>query len=115
MRTRVLNSLVSLAMVLCMGINVAEARAAMIRPQLLFDGATAECYVYVRSPGDRIDATMELWEGNTLLDSWYGSGSSILTIKGSHRVTSGRTYTVEVHGTVGGEFFEGVPVMATCP
>ena len=115
MRTRILSILLSFVIVLCMGIGVAEARSAIVRPQLLFDGSTAECYVYIRSPGDEIEATMELWEGRTLLDSWSGSGSSVLTLEGSHRATSGHTYTVEIYGTVDGEPLDVTPVSETCP
>lgn len=116
MRTRIFPGIVSLAMILCMGLGVAEARRApSVMPQLSFSGTTVECSAEIWGAGKSIEATLELWEGRTLLDSWSGSGSSVLMLEGSHRAASGRTYTVEVYGTVGGESFEGIPVTATCP
>ena len=115
MRTRIFSVLLSLTLVLYMGSTAAYARSTRVVPELYFNGKTAECYVYIREIGQEIEATLELWEGRTLLDSWSGSGSSVLTLEGSHRAASGHTYTVEVYGTVGGESFEGIPVTATYP
>ena len=62
-----------------------------------------------------IDATMELWYGSTLVDSWSDSDSTCLTLAGTHSVVSGRTYTLTVSGTAGGIAFTGTPVSKTCP
>ena len=70
MRNRVLPALLSLVLVVCLGTGAAEARALKAVPQLSFTGTTAECSVNIREFGKRIEATMELWEGRTLLDSW---------------------------------------------
>ena len=113
MRNRVLPALLSLVLVVCLGTSAAEARALKVVPQLSFTGTTAECSVNIREFGKKIEATMELWEGRTLLDSWSGSGSSVLMLEGSHRAVSGRTYTVEVYGTIDGEAFEAASLSKT--
>ena len=113
MRNRVLPALLSMALVVCLGTSAAEARASTILPQLSFRGNTVECSVMIREPGQQITATLELWEGCTLLDSWSGSGSSVLNLEGSHRAVSGRTYTVEVYGTIDGEAFEAASLSKT--
>ena len=62
-----------------------------------------------------IDATMELWYGSTLVDSWSDSDSTCLTLAGTHSVVSGRTYTLTVSGTAGGVAFTGTPVSVNLP
>lgn len=47
----------------------AEARAIVATPSLSFSGTTATCKLSVIKPGAAIDATLELWSGNTLLAS----------------------------------------------
>lgn len=115
MKTRILPALLSLVLVLCVGSTEAKARYMDVWPELSFDNTTAECSVVIMEWGKTISATMELWEGNTLLDSWSDSGVSALTLEGSHRAVSGWTYTVEVYGTIGGEAFEAPLVSKTCP
>ena len=115
MRTRIFSGLLSFVLVLYFGSTVAYARSARVVPELYFNGTTAECSVYIREFGQKIEATMELWEGSTLVNSWSDSGSSVLTLEGSYRATSGHTYTVEVYGTIGGEPFNGVSSSKTCP
>lgn len=115
MRNRVLPAVLSLVLVVCLGTSAAEARATTVFPQLSFRGNMVECSVMIREPGQQITATLELWEGQTLLDSWSGSGSSVLMLEGSHRAVSGRTYTVEVYGTIDGASFEAPSTSKTCP
>lgn len=114
MRTRKLPVILLLLFILCTGAE-ATSRALMVVPELLFNGRTAECSVMMREAGKEIEATLELWEGDTLLDSWTDSGISFLSIEGHHRATSGETYTVKVYGTVNGESFTATPLSKTCP
>lgn len=37
-----------------------------------------------------IHATLQLWQGRTMIDSWSGNGTSYLLITGSHEVTKGK-------------------------
>lgn len=105
-----------LVMVIRLGISAsaAEARADTVTPQLSFNGTTAECEVTITSLGKSITATLELWQGSTLLESWDGAATTRLVINESCTVTKGKTYTLKVNGTIGGEAFEGTPFSATC-
>lgn len=94
--------------------SAAEPRATLIDPELSFSGTTAQCQVTVTAVGKRIEATLELWNGNVLVDSWTGSASTRLVINGSTSVVRGQTYTLKVSGTIAGEAFEGTPVSAKC-
>lgn len=105
-----------LTMLAALGINAsaAEARATRVTPVLTFDGTSANCEVRITEFGKRIEATLELWQGNTLIDSWTGSASNRLIISETCTVVRGQTYTLKVSGTIGGEAFEGTPVSARC-
>lgn len=92
-----------------------EARAISVSPSLSFSGTTATCRLSVTKPGAAIEATLELWSGNTLLASWSGTGTSHLLISKTKTVTRGQSYTLKAHGTVGGETINAVPVTKTCP
>ena len=113
-------SLVAVVLILVMlgsvgfGANAAETRAVQATPELTFDGTTANCKVTLMAVGKRIEATLELWYGSTLVDSWTASAPTRLVINETCTVIRGRTYTLKVSGTVGGEAFEGTPVSGTC-
>ncbi len=93
----------------------AEARAIVATPSLSFSGTTATCKLSVIKPGAAIDATLELWSGNTLLASWSGTGTSRVIISKTKTVTRGQSYTLKAHGTVGGATLTVAPVTKTCP
>ncbi len=92
----------------------AAIRTTMVTPTLTFTGTTAYCRVSITEIGKDIEATLELWQGDTLIDSWSGSATSYLVIAGNHSVISGLTYTLEVTGTIDGVAFTGTPVIKTC-
>lgn len=58
---------------------------------------------------------MQLWQGNTLVDSWSGSGTSMLRLSENHSVTKGKSYTVRVTCTVNGISYAVNPTTKTCP
>lgn len=72
-----------------------------------------EIYESIAKPGKTIHATLQLWQGRTMIDSWSGNGTSYLLITGSHEVTKGKTYTVKVVCTVDGQSFYVNPATAT--
>ena len=53
----------------------AAAKSIMISRSLTFSGSTATCKATATEYGKQIEVTVELWHGNTLLDSWTGSGT----------------------------------------
>lgn len=91
-----------------------EPRAAVAHPSLYFSGTTANGEVTIIDSGKQISATMSLWQGNTFVDSWSGSGTSVVKITGSCEVEPGKTYTLKVSGTSGGTTLFVDPVSATC-
>ena len=113
-------SLVALFLTLVMlgslglGTNAAEPRAVQVTPVLTFDGTTATCKVSVTAVGKTIEATLELWCGSTLVNSWTASASTRLIISETCTVVKGQTYTLKVSGTIGGEAFQGTPISSTC-
>ena len=91
-----------------------SARANIGSPILSFSGTTAYCEIIVRSPGNNITVTLELWDGNTQVDSWSDSGSDEVIMSESCRVTSGERYTLKGHCTIDGTYYTLVPVSGTC-
>ena len=82
-----------------------SVQAATPSASITINGTTATCRVSIAKPGKTIHATLQLWQGRTMIDSWSGNGTSYLLITGSHEVTKGKTYTVKVVCTVDGQSF----------
>ena len=92
-----------------------RVEAASFNPSLTFSGTTASCYVKITQRGKQITATMELWHGTTLVDSWSKSGTSPLVMNETHSgCVSGWTYTLKINGTIGGVAFSEITETATC-
>lgn len=92
-----------------------RVEAATFTTDLTFTGSTASCLVSIKQFGKKITATMELWHGATLVDSWSGSGSNSLTLNETHSgCVSGWTYTLKINGTIGGVAFPEITEIATC-
>jgi hypothetical protein len=56
-----------------------------------------------------------LYLGNTMVDSWSGSGSYSISISGKHKVTSGKSYRLELTYSINGVKKPTVSTMSTCP
>lgn len=115
MKKRVVPLFIALVMILSISANAAiEPRATIIQPVLSFSGTTANCSVLVTSPTKQINVTLSLWQGNILIDSWSGSGTTVVSVQGTASVVKGRTYTLQATGTVDGEPINAAPVTRTC-
>lgn len=116
MKRNLMAAILAMVLILMQGmaVHAAETRSIGITPTLTFDGTTADCQVRITAPGKKIVATLELWCGTVLIDSWPGTASTLLVINGSATVVKGQTYTLKVSGTIGGEAFQGTPISATC-
>ena len=88
--------------------------AQTVQPTLSFSGTTANCSVTIRAKGKAIDATLELWQGSTMVASWHKTGTSSVTISETYNCTSGVTYTLTVTGTIGGQTIIAIPVTGNC-
>lgn len=72
-------------------LTVAHAVAAQStapKANLSFKGNTANYSVRISAPGKAIKATIQLWQGNALVASRNGSGTSMLYLSKTHSVTT---------------------------
>ena len=72
------------------------------QPTLTVFGNTAKCKAIIKFSGQPIEATLELWQGSTLVGSWSNSGTGSVTVSGNATIVHGLTYTLTVSGTVNG-------------
>ena len=102
-------------MLLCLFSSTALASkdSALIQASLSFNGTTANCYANIAENGQKITATMELWQGNTKLATWTDNGTSFLTLQESYPVQKGVTYTLKIYGTSGSNPINATRI-ATC-
>lgn len=92
-----------------------ESRMNVLDPSLTIEGTTAYCSFTASALGKEISATMNLWSGSTLVDSWSGTATTYLALEGFCGVESGKVYVLYVSGTIGGESFYTQPVTVRCP
>lgn len=116
MKRHILSLILALTLMISIGVQAyAMPRANSVSPSISFSGTTANCCVAISAIGNDIDATLELWCANRMVDSWDGSGRHSVTITGSYDATSGKTYTVKVTGTIGNNAIVCYPATADCP
>lgn len=115
MKKMTISLVLALSMLLSCFVVAQAVSIQSVTPSALItiNGATATCRVSITKPGQSIHATLQLWQGNTMIDSWIGSGTSYLLVTGSHGVTRGKTYTAKVVCTVDGQSFYVNPATAT--
>lgn len=93
----------------------ATPRALLIVPSLEFDGMTAECSVAIAANlNDEIKATIILWKGSSVVETWTESGTSYINFSGEATVTSKGEYTLTVDATINGEAKQQFSASATC-
>ena len=120
MKKRMIAAIVPFVLIFVMSAQTAQAaepRAAGATLNLSFNGTTAICSAICKGDqtSDEIEATMTLYQGSTYVDSWSGSGTWKVTLSGQHRVTSGKTYRLEVSYTINGVEKPAVSTTNTCP
>ena len=81
---------------------------------LSFSGTNANCNSSVRGRGT-INATMELWQGTTLVASWSCSGTGYVAFHETATAISGKSYSLKLSGTINGTSFNATPSNGTCP
>ena len=114
MKKRFLTLFLALMFVFSINAFAAEPRNAIINPTLTFRGTTATCAVTITDFGSDIEATITLYHGRQIVDSWSGEGTNVLTINGSCEVEDGETYTLEVTGKIDNVSFTPVTKNGTC-
>lgn len=76
-------------------------------------GGTASCKASVAFPGKAIDATLELYQGSTLVAWWTKTGTSSVSFSEQAPFTSGLSYTLTISGTANGVAFTPASVTKT--
>lgn len=89
-------------------------RAPSANTGLYFSGTTAHCSATVRGANQQITVTMSLWDGNTCIASWSDSGKTLVSMSETCTVEAGKSYTLQVSGTVGGSPISATPLTKTC-
>ena len=112
MKKRALALILVIAFALSITAFAAE-QITQIMPDLYFDGTTAQWSLTVTEPNAKINATVELYYGNTKLASWSGSGTHFVFVDGECTVVKGNTYLMVVYGDVDGTPFYDT-VTGTC-
>lgn len=94
----------------------AVAYVTQPRPTLSFSGTTAYCYgtVTTGSANSKIEATLTLWHGSTVVDSWSESGTGSVDFGGSCTVSKGERYTLTLDATVNGSPISRKSTSGTC-
>lgn len=84
--------------------SAAYERSVAAKANLEFDDKSATCSVFIKanSSTDRISATMELRQGNTLIDSWSASGKGAIAITETAKVSKNKTYKLIVEYSING-------------
>lgn len=95
---------VLLALILTIPAYATSARLVDILPDIAFSSNKATCTVeiYADKSSDRINATMELWQGTREIDTWGASDSGCLFMKESARVEANKTYKLVVNYSING-------------
>lgn len=94
----------------------AAPRTISIKPSISFDGTTAKCNVSIVADkmSDSINATIILWDGSKIVDSWSASGRGYLLFSDSAQTAKGKIYKLTVDAVIGGITKPQVSVEGTC-
>ena len=84
--------------------NAEQTRSYNVYRKLSFSNyaAICKCEVASDSPSDWISVTMELWRGNTMLNSWSSAGLEYVSLDETESVTRYHSYRLEIHYSVNG-------------
>lgn len=95
--------------------EAAEPRMSSVVPGLSVKVTTAYCSATINgnTTSDYIRATMRLYQGNTLIDTWTDSGYGYLVWSRTKTITPGYTYYLEVDAVIGGVTFPTSRVSAS--
>ena len=93
-----------LVMALSISASAFSARTIAVIPDITFNGTEATCTVQITGDRttDNIAATMKLWQGQTLIATWSGNGTGILSLSKTATVARNKTYKLTVAYTVNG-------------
>lgn len=112
---RYLSIIIAVALVLSISCYAVSTRAVDVYPSLTYNGTQATCKATImgQSTTDSIAATMYLYRGSTLIDSWSASGTGILRMEENATVSRNKTYTLTVYYSVNGIAQDPVTISRT--
>lgn len=113
MKKRIFPLVLVIVIILGTGANAAIT-SFTIAPELSYTGTTADCGLYVRTQGKQINATLELWHGTSLINSWSSSGFGTLQLSKTATVCTGQMYTLRACVTIDGVQQPPVECHKTC-
>ena len=84
--------------------NAEQTRYCDVYRKLSFsnNAAICKCEISADSSSDWISATMELWRGTTMLNSWSTSGAESISMDETESVTRYQTYRLVINYSVNG-------------
>lgn len=117
MNRRILAVVAVMLIFSCVVASAVTPYALRANPTLSFSGEVARCSVVCRSENanDNIEATLTLYQGSRVIDSWSKSGRESVTISETCDVESGVTYRLAVEWSVNGVDQLTVGVTKACP
>ena len=75
------------------------------RPTMTVTGASVQCTAKVTFWNQSIDATLELYQGSTLVAWWTKTGTGLVSFSEPAPFISGLSYTLTISGTANGIAF----------
>lgn len=117
MKRRICALIALVVLALSISVQAMEPRLVSAQPSLSFSGTTAFCSVICsgKSDNDTISATLTLYQGTTYVDSWSDSGKGQVSISGSCKAVSGKSYKLVVNYSVNGVAKPSVYTTKKCP
>lgn len=102
-------------LLMCPPVAHAADQRTFNQPILSFSGNTATCGCNVTELGKTIQATMELWDGSELLDSWAKIDTHSVKMSETCTVRRGHTYTLKVKVLINGVNYGPYSITKQCP
>ena len=101
---RISSLAVLLALILAIPAYAASQRLVDVLPDVTFANTNATCTVeiYADRSNDRINATMELWQGTQRIGSWNDSDLGYLFMEETAIVEFNKTYRLVINYSING-------------
>lgn len=102
MKKRIILLLLIGALLLSTTVYAVEPRATIDSPKLTFSGTTATCSFFHNTgdASDKINVTMHLYRGLTLVNSWSASGYGYVSLSKTATASKGATYQLTVNVSI---------------
>lgn len=104
MKRKIISLFFVLVMALSISASAFSARTIDVIPDISFNGTKATCTVQITGDRttDNITTTMTLWQGQTLISTWNGNGTGILSLSKTATVERNKTYKLTVSYKING-------------